>query len=64
MVQVIDELKALESNRTWHVVTLPAGHHVTGSKWVYKVKFKADEFILQVAQVIVWFVASFMTVVC
>ena len=36
------ELRALESNQTWSIVSLPTGHHAIGSKWIYKVKFKAD----------------------
>ena len=37
-----DELKALENNMTYTVIPLLVGHHVIGSKWVYKVKLKAD----------------------
>ncbi|KAL5539676.1 hypothetical protein UlMin_043677 [Ulmus minor] len=37
-----DELRALEANKTSSIVSLPASHHKIGSKWVYKVKFKAD----------------------
>lgn len=36
------ELKALETNKTWDVVKLPQGKRPIGSKWVYKVKLKAD----------------------
>lgn len=36
------ELKAMETNRTWSVVSLPKGKHSIGCKWVYKVKHKAD----------------------
>ncbi|KAK4406185.1 Retrovirus-related Pol polyprotein from transposon RE1 [Sesamum angolense] len=35
------ELSALERNNTWEVVTLPKGKAI-GSKWVFKIKLKAD----------------------
>ena len=37
-----DELKALELNNTWTIVSLPTAHHAIGCKWVYKLKLKAD----------------------
>lgn len=37
-----EELKALESNDTWTVCSLPPGKHAIGCKWVYKLKFNAD----------------------
>lgn len=36
------ELRALQTNHTWDLVTLPPGKRVVGCKWVYKVKLKAD----------------------
>ena len=33
-----NELKALELNNTWSVVSLLAAHHAIGCKWVYKLK--------------------------
>ncbi|KAL0348613.1 UNVERIFIED_CONTAM: Retrovirus-related Pol polyprotein from transposon RE1 [Sesamum angustifolium] len=36
------ELSALERNNTWEVVTLPKGKKAIGSKWVFKIKLKAD----------------------
>lgn len=36
------EIKALEDNKTWLVVDLPLGKHAVGSKWIYKIKYKAD----------------------
>ncbi|KAL0386161.1 UNVERIFIED_CONTAM: Retrovirus-related Pol polyprotein from transposon RE1 [Sesamum radiatum] len=36
------ELEALAKNDTWEVVDLPTGKKPIGSKWVYKVKLKAD----------------------
>ncbi|KAL0358649.1 UNVERIFIED_CONTAM: ABC transporter G family member 28 [Sesamum angustifolium] len=32
----------LERNNTWEVVTLPKGKKAIGSKWVFKIKLKAD----------------------
>ncbi|KZV53534.1 hypothetical protein F511_42283 [Dorcoceras hygrometricum] len=37
-----DELKALELNHTWSIVSLPPGKSVVGCRWVYKAKFAAD----------------------
>ena len=37
-----DELKAMEDNNTWTVVSLPEGKHTIGCRWVYKVKYKQD----------------------
>lgn len=36
------EFEALSKNNTWDLVSLPTGKKVIGSKWVYKVKLKAD----------------------
>ncbi|KAL8153157.1 hypothetical protein V2J09_010917 [Rumex salicifolius] len=36
------ELDALEANGTWVLTSLTKGHVAIGSKWVYKVKFRAD----------------------
>ncbi|XP_075473941.1 uncharacterized protein LOC142504998 [Primulina tabacum] len=36
------ELQALESNRTWSIVSLPHGKSIVGCRWVYKAKFRAD----------------------
>lgn len=36
------ELKAMETNNTWTVVSLPPGHHSIGCKWIYKIKHKFD----------------------
>nr|GEX19074.1 hypothetical protein [Tanacetum cinerariifolium] len=35
------ELKALESNSTWELTTLPTGKTPIGNKWVFRIKFKA-----------------------
>lgn len=37
-----NELEALERNGTWELVELPKNVKPIGSKWVYKVKHKAD----------------------
>ncbi|GJW54242.1 uncharacterized mitochondrial protein-like protein [Tanacetum coccineum] len=36
------EIQALEKNNTWKLVTLPLGKTPIGSKWVFKIKHKAD----------------------
>lgn len=36
------ELDALNTNNSWDLVPLPSGKKPIGSKWVYKVKLKAD----------------------
>lgn len=37
-----EELKALESNGTWELISLPHGKQVIGCKWVYKTKYTPD----------------------
>ncbi|CAL1370826.1 unnamed protein product [Linum trigynum] len=37
-----EEWDALEDNKTWEIVDLPAGKTTIGSKWVYKTKFRSD----------------------
>src|SRR6266487_1522141 len=37
-----DELEALTKTGTWVIVDLPSHIKPIGSKWVYKVKYKAD----------------------
>ncbi|PHT31436.1 hypothetical protein CQW23_27773 [Capsicum baccatum] len=36
------EVKALEDDHTWEVVYMPPDKNIIGSKWVYKVKYKAN----------------------
>lgn len=40
-----EELKALEDNNTWTVVSLPPSMYVISYRWVYKVNYKLDETI-------------------
>ena len=39
---MLDELKAIEHNHTWELVTLPEGKTPIGLKWVFKIKHNAD----------------------
>ena len=41
------ELAALERNRTWSLVHLPSDKKPIGSRWIYKIKYKADGSIDQ-----------------
>ncbi|XP_075074404.1 uncharacterized protein LOC142162005 [Nicotiana tabacum] len=36
------EIKALEDNNTWEIVDIPTRKQAIGSKWVYKIKYKAN----------------------
>ena len=36
------EMEALNKNKTWELVPLPAGKRPVGCKWVYTVKYRAD----------------------
>jgi len=42
VVAMNKELEALQANNTWLVVDLPPGKRAISSKWVYRVKLKAD----------------------
>ena len=39
---MIEEMKALEKNRTWELVTMPMGKEHVGYKWVHTVKQNPD----------------------
>ncbi|KAA0058386.1 reverse transcriptase [Cucumis melo var. makuwa] len=39
---VMEEMNALEKNRTWEICFLPKGHKTVGCKWVFSLKYKAD----------------------
>jgi len=36
------ELRALEDNGTWKIISLPLGKRAIGCKWLYKTKFLSD----------------------
>ena len=36
------ELRAMEENNTWSMVSLSSGKHTIGCHWVYKIKYKAN----------------------
>eukprot|EP01018_Ginkgo_biloba_P009783 Gb_07759 [translate_table: standard] len=36
------EIQAVQKNKTWDLVKLPAGKKVIGCRWVYKTKYRAD----------------------
>jgi len=40
-----EEIQALEANNTWLIVPLPPHKKPIGCKWVYKVKFTADDTV-------------------
>uniref|UniRef100_A0A7N2LTQ0 Reverse transcriptase Ty1/copia-type domain-containing protein n=1 Tax=Quercus lobata TaxID=97700 RepID=A0A7N2LTQ0_QUELO len=40
-----EEMKSLQKNSTWKVVELPEGKKPVGCRWVFTVKYKADETI-------------------
>jgi len=39
---VLEEMKALEKNKTWNVTTLPDGKKTIGCKWVFTLKYNSD----------------------
>ena len=39
---MMEEIRALEKNGTWKVMTLPRGKKLVGYKCVFTVKYKAD----------------------
>ena len=43
----MEEIRALEKNGTWEVMTLPRGKKLVGCKWVFTVKYKADGTVEQ-----------------
>ncbi|CAJ2662733.1 unnamed protein product [Trifolium pratense] len=42
MEAVLEEMKALEKNKTWSIMTLPDGKKTVGCKWVFTVKYNSD----------------------
>ena len=39
---VLEEMRALENDGTWHLVDAPRGKKPMGCKWVFTVKYNAD----------------------
>lgn len=39
------ELQDLEENGTWEITELPRGRKAIGCKWLFKIKFKADDCV-------------------
>lgn len=39
---MIQEMKSIERNKTWHLTELPKGHKAIGLKWIYKLKRDAN----------------------
>lgn len=37
-----EEIKYLEENKTWTIVSLRENKNIVGCKWVYKVKYRSD----------------------
>ncbi|RVW36388.1 putative mitochondrial protein [Vitis vinifera] len=44
---VMEKIRALEKNETWEVMNLPRGKKPVGCKWVFTVKYKADDTVEQ-----------------
>ncbi|TYK02690.1 putative mitochondrial protein [Cucumis melo var. makuwa] len=39
---IMEEIKALEKNKTWKICALPKEHKIVGCKWVFTLKYKAN----------------------
>ncbi len=42
-----EEIKAIEKNKTWFLINLPAGKEAIGLKWIYKTKLNTDGSVLK-----------------
>ena len=40
---VMEEMKALEKNKTWEICTLPKRYKTKRCKWMFTLRYKADE---------------------
>lgn len=40
-----EEIKALETNNTWSITTLPLGKHTVGCRWTYKTNHNSDGYV-------------------
>lgn len=41
-MNVMEEMGALEKNKTWDLCTLPKRHKSVGCKWMFTLKYKSD----------------------
>ncbi|RVW62390.1 Retrovirus-related Pol polyprotein from transposon TNT 1-94 [Vitis vinifera] len=46
-----EEMKSLQKNETWEPVECPSGKKPVGCRWIYTVKYKADETFAPVAKI-------------
>ncbi|RVW54333.1 Retrovirus-related Pol polyprotein from transposon RE1 [Vitis vinifera] len=46
-----EEMKSLQKNETWELVECPPGKKPVGCRWIYTVKYKADETFAPVAKI-------------
>lgn len=49
------EIRALEDNDTWELVSLPSNKNVLGCRWVYKIKYHSDGSIERLKAILVVF---------
>ena len=45
----MEEIKALENNRTWEWVPIPKGKKTVGYMWVFTIKYNSDGSIERLA---------------
>ena len=58
-----EELKAIESNGTWTLVTRPPNRKPIGLKWVYKLKRDMECWEYALEAIIKWFISIFMIMI-
>lgn len=39
---MIEEMSALERNKTWEIVDKPSDKKAVGCRWIYTVKYRSD----------------------